>query len=169
MTIATQRMLLLPYTDEYEFDFLSLLCSPGNRLFHQQPFSVSSARAKFHQVLADSNVYAMAIVDNGHREYMGHLALDLHEKDVGELQFILSRLYWGKGYGTEALSAFLQNVSLRLSLKKIRIFVNEQNQPAVALMRKLGFISRPTLSETPETLYEYQLTVDGPAQKIWQG
>ncbi|MDW6003357.1 GNAT family N-acetyltransferase [Vibrio mangrovi] len=168
MTIATQRMLLLPYTDVYEFDFLSLLCSPGNRFFHQQPFSVSSARAQFHHVLADSNIYAMAVVDNECREYMGHLALDLHDKDVGELQFILNRLYWGRGYATEALKAFLQNVSLRFTLKKIRIFVNAQNQPAVALMRKLGFISRSVSPETPEILYEYELTAGEPEQKIWQ-
>ncbi|MDC0610441.1 GNAT family N-acetyltransferase [Vibrio sp.] len=140
MTIATKRALMLPYTELFESNFLMLNCCTKNRTFLDGPLTVASARDLFHSLLESTDTFAMAVVDNYNREYIGHIQLSL-SKGIGDLLFIFDKAYWGRGYAYETLKSYIPNVCSRFSLTEITATVQEQNLAATKLLSKLGFKS----------------------------
>ncbi|MFS0785672.1 GNAT family protein [Shouchella sp. 1P09AA] len=54
--------------------------------------------------------------------------------DIGE------KSYWGKGYGTEALSILLSYAFLELNLHRVSLRVFSTNERAIHVYEKLGFV-----------------------------
>ncbi|MCE0493064.1 GNAT family N-acetyltransferase [Vibrio salinus] len=141
MTIATKRALLLPYTELFESNFLMLNCCTKNRAFLGGPLTISVARERFHQLLVSADIFAMAVLDNYNREYIGHIQLSV-SKGIGDLLFIFDKAYWGKGFAYEALKSFIPNMRAQnCFLTEIKATVQAQNKAAVRLLNKLGFQS----------------------------
>lgn len=106
MTIATRRTLLIPYTEAFESDFLVLNYCAKNRALMNGPTTVAAAKQLFQRVLHDSSLYAMAVLDNYNREYMGHVFIEFESEGRAELGFLFDKAYWGQGFASEALNAF---------------------------------------------------------------
>lgn len=160
MTIATTRTLLTPYTETLEADFVILNCNAINRAQMNGAHSVSSAKKLFQTVLNDPSLYAMAVLDNKTRDYLGHVFLQHSDDGLAELGFIFDRSHWGKGIGFEALKAFLSKACWELSLMEVYATVNVGHQPSIRILEKLGFKQGAVKSDIHGPYYEYRFTSD---------
>ncbi|MCK6265339.1 GNAT family N-acetyltransferase [Vibrio sp. ZSDE26] len=159
MTIVTRRLMLLPYSESLQSEFLMLHCCVKNRAEMNGPHTVSSARELFERVLNDKSMYCMAILDNYNREYIGHIFISQLDS-TPELGFILDKAYWGEGLATEALKAFLPKAYRELSLNKVIATANTHHTASIKLLKKLGFQQVGENQDFHGPYYEYELTSD---------
>ncbi|MGC9460314.1 GNAT family N-acetyltransferase [Vibrio genomosp. F10] len=159
MTIVTRRLMLLPYSDSLQSEFLMLNCCVKNRAEMNGPHTVASARALFDRVLNDSSMYCMAVLDNYNREYIGHIFISQLESEP-ELGFIIDKAYWGKGLASEALKAFIPKAYRELSLQKVVATANTHHIASIKLLEKLGFQKVGENQDFHGPYYEYELTAD---------
>ncbi|WP_373433239.1 GNAT family N-acetyltransferase [Vibrio anguillarum] len=164
VTTVTRRTLLLPYTDSLESDFLMLNCCAKNRAQMNGPKTVASAKQLFQRVLHDPHLYAMAVLDNYNREYMGHLFIELDEERA-ELGFLFDKLYWGKGIATEALKAFLPKAAYQLQRQKITATANIGHHASIAVLKKLGFELLGQKEDVFGPYWEFEFTYDEAANE----
>lgn len=154
MTIATRRMLLLPYTEAFESDFLMLNCCTKNRAHLNGPLTVAEGRKLFHHILNDEHIYALAVLDNYNREYIGHIQV-VWECQQGDLLFLFDKAYWGKGFGFEALHSCLPKICRRFSFKQIKASISQIDIASAKLLDKLGFVRQEEHSVVLSPLVEY--------------
>ncbi|MEZ8825814.1 GNAT family N-acetyltransferase [Vibrio amylolyticus] len=159
MTIVTRRLMLLPYSESLQSEFLMLNCCVKNRADMNGPHTVSSARVLFDRVLNDSSMYCMAVLDNYNREYIGHLFIS-NLDSTPELGIILDKAYWGKGLASEALKAFIPKAYRELSLNKVIATANTHHVASIKLLEKSGFHRVGQSHDIHGPYYEYQLTSD---------
>lgn len=57
---------------------------------------------------------------------------------IGEIGWIISKKYWGKGYVTEAAKAIIEFAKNDLKLKKIIAHCDSENVASYKVMEKLG-------------------------------
>ncbi|KQA16786.1 acetyltransferase [Vibrio metoecus] len=139
VTIATRRTLLIPYTEALESDFLVLNYCAKNRSQMNGPTTVAAAKQLFQRVLHDASLYAMAVLDNYNREYMGHVFIEFESEGRAELGFLFDKAYWGQGLASEALNAFFPIICQRFSLQIVVATIKAQHEAARTLLQKLGF------------------------------
>jgi len=80
--------------------------------------------------------------------------------------YLLGKDYWGKGYATEAMAAFLDDIFQRFSCSEIRASHFDDNPASGRVLAKLGFeivghsmgSSAARLEDAPETLYRLSRT-----------
>jgi [ribosomal protein S5]-alanine N-acetyltransferase len=70
----------------------------------------------------------------------------------GVLSFYLARPYWGRGYATEAGSAFVRFGFGELGLQKIVTTVDARNRASLRVLEKLGF-SLDRIETGPRTFH----------------
>ena len=61
--------------------------------------------------------------------------------------FIGETSYWGKGFGTEAVSMILDYAFNTLNFRKITVGVNETNIQSVKIFKKIGFVEEGHLKD----------------------
>ncbi len=159
MTIVTRRMLLLPYDESLQLEFVMLNCCAKNRAEMNGPHTVASAKELFEKVLDDSNTYSLAVLESTSRDYMGHLFIS-HLNSKPELGFIFDKAYWGKGLATEALKAFLPKACRELGLSKVTATVNCGQKASLAVLEKLGFIKTGESKDLYGPYFELEFTCD---------
>ena len=64
-----------------------------------------------------------------------------------EIGYVLGRAYWGHGYMREALTALIDCVFNRMSLRRLEAAVESQNAASTRLLRGLGFTREGVLRE----------------------
>ncbi|ROV59897.1 N-acetyltransferase [Vibrio ponticus] len=159
MTIATRRVLLVPYNDSLLSDFVVLNCCVKNRAQMNGPYTVSKAREVFQSILTDNTRYTRAVLDNFTREYIGHISIhDIATEP--ELVFIFDKAYWGQGIATEALGAFFTKAMRDLNLVSVRATANVDHFASIRILEKLGFEKKGLNSDAYGPFYEFQFTSD---------
>ncbi len=159
MTIVTRRTLLLPYHESFKLDFIKLNCCAQNRAEMNGPHTVSSALDLFERVTSGSDIYSMAVLDNGTRDYIGHLFIsDLSSQP--ELGFIIDKAYWGEGIATEVLKAFFPKALKELGIDRVSATANTHHQASIQLLKKLGFEQTKTSKDLYGPYYEFEFTSD---------
>lgn len=98
-------------------------------------------RAWAERVTQDPTRINYAICLSPSNDYIGNIYLvNIHE-GVGELGiFIGNRDAHGKGYGTLALKALIEETKTQYNMKKIKIGVSRENKSAMAVYIKCGAI-----------------------------
>lgn len=159
MTIVTRRMLLLPYNESLQLEFVMLNCCAKNRAEMNGPHTVSSAKQLFERILDDENVHSMAVLESTSRDYMGHVFISNldHEPELG---FIFDKAYWGKGLATEALKAFFPKACRELGLHKVKASVNSHHEASMAVLEKLGFTKKRESKDLYGPYFEMEFTSD---------
>ncbi|MGO1296822.1 MAG: GNAT family N-acetyltransferase [Vibrio sp.] len=142
MTVVTRRMLLVPYTEALESEFLVLNCSEKNRAFMNGPLTVSLARQAFQHLLYEIDTQAMAVLNNVTREYMGHIGLDMINPQAANLTILFDNSHWHKGYASEAITAFLPHICQQKQIKTVMMNVPIRHTVGLQLMKKLGFTQK---------------------------
>lgn len=159
MAIVTRRMLLLPYNESLQLEFVMLNCCAKNRAEMNGPHTVASAKQLFENILDDENIYSMAVLESTSRDYMGHVFIS-HLDSEPELGFIFDKAYWGKGLATEALKAFFPKACRELELHKVKANVNSNHQASMAVLEKLGFVKTRESKDLFGPYFEMEFTSD---------
>lgn len=81
-------------------------------------------------------VYAVALKETG--EVIGHVGLSPYE-DACEAGYAIAEKYWGRGYATEAVSAYARRFTEQLEFLKIYGIVAGQNIASAKVLEKSGF------------------------------
>ncbi len=162
MAIVTRRMLLLPYDESLQLEFVMLNCCAKNRAEMNGPHTVASAKELFEKILDDGNTHSLAVFESASREYMGHIFISQLNSNP-ELGFIFDKAYWGKGLATEALKAFLPKACRELGLNKVTATVNCGHQASIAVLEKLGFTKISESKDLYGPYFEMEFTSDAVA------
>ncbi len=152
-------MLLLPYDESLQLEFVMLNCCAKNRAAMNGPHTVASAKELFEKLLDDRNTYSLAVLESTSRDYMGHLFIS-HLNSKPELGFIFDKAYWGKGLATEALKAFLPKACHELGLNTVTATVNCGQQASLVVLEKLGFVKTKESKDLYGPYFELEFTND---------
>ncbi|MCL9782771.1 GNAT family N-acetyltransferase [Vibrio sp. S4M6] len=159
MAIVTNRTLIIPYSESLQSEFLLLNCCSTNRAEMNGPHTLASAKALFREMLHNTNIYSMAVLDNRSREYMGHIFVSNLDARP-ELGFIFDSAYWGKGIATESLSAFFPRVCEEKQLSNVVATANVDHYASIAVLNNLGFKRTGQRFDKYGPYYEYEFTRD---------
>jgi len=85
--------------------------------------------------------FTWAVVHRADHKMIGRLGLGaVNERDArADLGYAYNRLYWGKGYATEAARAILQFGFDSLKLHRVGAIVLPDNIGSIRVLEKLGF------------------------------
>ena len=109
----------------------------GNTYDHE--ITIDSELAWIRKVMANHNDYRCAILADG--VYVGNIYLtDIGDGCATYHIFIGDRGYWGKGVAREASRQIIDYGFKELKLDKIVLEVRKQNDRAIQLYQKLGFV-----------------------------
>ncbi|WP_194892236.1 GNAT family N-acetyltransferase [Catenulispora pinisilvae] len=141
--LRTERLEFIPYRDEDEDHFVTLL--RNEEVCHwmgQDRASEPELRALFRAVRDE--VYPRDLFDvwglwlDG--AFVGHAELKkTGNVDGQEMIVALSPPFWGKGVGTEAVRGLLRHAADNRGLKEAYGMVGAENTASLELCRRLGF------------------------------
>lgn len=88
--------------------------------------------------------YFLTIIKRDTNEHLGEIGYDvisqMNEFKLINLFFLIDKKYWNNGYATEALEALLQFAFKENDVLKVIASCYEENEYAVKLLKKFGFI-----------------------------
>lgn len=103
--------------------------------------------------------YGMWLVfDRQTDELIGRAGIEnreLHGTFELELGYAIAPAYQGKGYATEVCTAILAYARERLECREINCMIQKENQPSLALAKKLGFHYLETIEEKEQSYERY--------------
>lgn len=79
------------------------------------------------------------------------------DADDIEIAFVISKVYWGKGYATEAAQAVLSFGFKEASLERIVAVTMQENTPSQRVLDKLGFKCQGNRALYERTVMYYSL------------
>jgi len=112
--------------------------------------------AKLHEVAGHSSKQFIIETEEGKpigRIFYEHLDTKNQRTEVGIL--IGEKEYWGKGYGTDAMIAFLDYLFNELGLHRVYLHVQSYNARALKSYQKCGFVQEGILRHHSFTRGEY--------------
>ncbi len=69
------------------------------------------------------------------------------QNNIAEIGYDLTKMYWGQGYMTEALTSILNHGFQNLGLNRVQAFVSIENESSSKLLLKLGFKNEGIIRE----------------------
>ena len=118
---------------------------------HPATTSIEETREQMAKSVADTTWRAWAITLKGDDTAIGNVAsYEKRQGKVTEIGYMLSRVYWGHGYVTEAVAAM---IDLLFAEGQRRVFADTDpdNAPSIAVVKRLGFTLEATLRAEWET------------------
>ncbi|WP_018962792.1 GNAT family N-acetyltransferase [Coprothermobacter platensis] len=105
-----------------------------------------------------SGSYSFAIERLEDRQYLGSCGIDTVDwkNSHASVGLFLDKLYWNKGYGTDALSTLVDFCFQEMNLHKVYLYVFAYNQRAIHTYEKIGFKIDGTLRENVFKNGKYQ-------------
>ena len=143
--IQTERLHLVPFTaDDAEAAFGWFGDPEVMQFVPKGPdASLEATRRRignYRQHQVNHGFSKWVIRQRGSVEPIGDSGLLVFEELKGiDLGFRLARPYWGRGFATEAASAWVRVAFLDLGLSRLTAFTHPSNLPSVAVLRKIGF------------------------------
>ncbi len=131
----------------------------------ERAVSLEAAYQMYDSAQKDTSTMTYAVAVNalrgkGSSDLAGTVALNHIDwaNRRAEVAYILFRKYWGKGYGTEALSLAVMQAFWTLNLRKLTATVCRPNRPSVKVLEKNGF--RKAVTFTNHVYVEHEGYVD---------
>ena len=102
---------------------------------------------------AEGGHYEWGVVRRTDRAFIGTCGFGEIDfaRGVGDINYVLAKPYWGKGYATEAVAAVLQFGFGRLGLRLIEAQAFRDNSASIRVMAKLGLRYRETRPVSQES------------------
>lgn len=130
-----EKLLLRVVTESEKEDYLSVSYEYSNM---KGMFNYESFREGLWNAFMEEAAFVCTILDKETMKYVGYCSIkDLRKMDW-EISIELKPQWCNQGYGTEALSLFLQNVYRITGNRFFRARVDIDNYASQALMEKLG-------------------------------
>lgn len=112
----------------------TFLAWPTHGLIEETMMFLSAARSAWRAGTAF--VYGIRLRHTN--RLIGSIGLHRHEDGTFEIGYVLSPLFWGQGYASEAVAGTLR-VSEDAGINRLRAIVHPDNQASVAVLTKNGF------------------------------
>ena len=147
--IETKRLLLRELFPSDDLKMFELDSNPEvHRYVGNNPVTdIEQARtaiANIRQQYNDNGIGRWAVILKETNEFIGWAGLKLEKNVNGHEQFYdlgyrFIQEHWGKGYATEAATAFLSYGFNRLNLEIINAWADSENKGSRNVLEKLGF------------------------------
>lgn len=136
--------------DEIMYQRIENHPDPRSTLFYSRPTTLNQQRDKINNLINDPNSIIFTICRNEDGEAVGQTAL-FRIDWVGRMAVfyigIADKTNWSKGFGSEATAIMIDYAFNTLNLNRIQLHVAVENQAAVKVYQKTGFIIEGTLRE----------------------
>jgi RimJ/RimL family protein N-acetyltransferase len=161
VALRTARLLLRPWCDEDVVAFAELNADPVVMEF-LLTLPDWPARARAHWETHGFGQWVVELPDVA--SFVGVVGLNTisyaaHFTPAVEVAWRLGRVYWGRGYATEAAHAALDYGFEKLALTEIVATTVPANQRARRVMEHLG------MTRVPEDDFDHPLVPDGPLKR----
>jgi [ribosomal protein S5]-alanine N-acetyltransferase len=102
---------------------------------------------------AEGGHYEWGVVRRNDRAFVGTCGFGQIDfaRGVGDINYVLAKPYWGKGYATEAAAAVIQFGFTQLGLRVIEANALPENAASLRVMAKLGLRYRETSPMSQES------------------
>jgi RimJ/RimL family protein N-acetyltransferase len=160
-TLRTSRLVLRPWRDDDVAAFAELSADPAV-MEHLLPLPGWVARKRAHW---DEFGFGQWVVElPGEASFIGVVGLETvgyeaHFTPAVEVAWRLARVYWGKGYATEAARAAIDVGFEQLGLEQIVAITVPANCRSRRVMERLGMV------RFPEEDFDHPRLPDGPLKR----
>jgi RimJ/RimL family protein N-acetyltransferase len=91
----------------------------------------------------------LALIENSTHDFAGYMSVKNINYISGTADFgiILGKNFRGKGYASEGMKLFFNYLYRELHLRKLTLYVLEDNTPAVKAYERIGFVREGLLKE----------------------
>jgi cytidylate kinase len=104
---------------------------------------VEASEMEWKRVFEDSRRQVYSVYCGN--EHIGECQIILEAEVGAELLLLIGRKdLWHQGYGTATVMAVMELIFGDLQLERVRVRIPEDNQPALGLFQKLGFVHQET-------------------------
>ena len=143
--IESKRLILRQLTPEDAPDFFA--CQSDPEVFRysgrSEEISLESARHTLNilfQRHQERTMLSWAIVLKENQRFIGRFQMEewSDENHRAAVGYLLGRQYWGKGYATEALRAFIAHLFEQTTVNRIDTFTWSENSASAHVMEKAG-------------------------------
>jgi len=143
----TSRTTLRHYTSTDEREFLDLWGDPLVQRFSFIEDLSPTRTEQFLQLtiesMAKGTIFFLVVEDKERHEFLGHISLNftppLAERDAA-VGIALKGRYRGRGFGTELMHWLITYGFREFGLRRISLYVLEDNITALRMYKKIGFI-----------------------------
>ena len=115
----------------------------------QYPHRIEDLKMYAQGKQSDSSCVWLAIIENSSNLHIGNIELcdiDLVHRKC-EFKILIDKSCQGRGYGEEASRLILRHAFKTLNLHRVYLGVHEDNEKAINLYKKLGFIQEGILRD----------------------
>ncbi|MCB0283374.1 MAG: GNAT family N-acetyltransferase [Calditrichae bacterium] len=123
---------------------------PRSTLFYAFPVTTEQIHQKTSRYLSDPNTIIFTICNTEQDSAVGQVAL-FRIDWVGRMATfyigIADKSNWSKGYGSEATMLLLRYAFDTLNLNRVQLHVAVENEAAVKVYKKCGFVQEGTLRQ----------------------
>ncbi|KDQ53666.1 hypothetical protein JAAARDRAFT_136698 [Jaapia argillacea MUCL 33604] len=139
----TERLILRAYRDSDLGDMLRLRNNPVTQrlMTHDYILPAGIKYIESVQKWATESLFAVIVTSKPGGDFMGlcHLQVPSRKNRDADLGVAFLPEYWGKGYGTEAISFVVEHGFRWLALHRVSLVVYEGNTRAIKVYKNLGF------------------------------
>ena len=147
--LKTERLLLRQWRSEDMPGFAELNADPEVMEFYPELLSPQASNAgaeKFKSLISKNGWGFWAVESTPERSFIGLVGLhrptyDLPFGPCVEIGWRLARVYWGKGYATEAARVCLEFAFDQLNLSEVYAFTSVPNMKSRAVMERLDMVN----------------------------
>ncbi len=146
MRLETERLVLRDITED-DIDAVFGIYSKGKKYFQYtripHPYGREDAEAFVSKVIEGYQTlesFYVAIIERKSKRFIGSISINRfsHADDFAEVGYSVGEEFAGRGYVTEAASAFIDYCFRRFDLNRIEIHAAVDNQASLRIIEKLG-------------------------------
>lgn len=161
ITIHTERLMIRQFVESDLDDYYAIVKDRENAKAAGFQYAHHKADAAYllHAAIVQGMVFA--IVEASTQRVIGSIGFypkiapnGEQAEDTAELGYVLNRLYWGKGYMTEAVQQLIKVVFDQQLLKTIWASILDDNTKSRRVLEKSGFHYVDTFTHPEHALYQ---------------
>ena len=156
--LYTQRLLLRKMKENDSHCLFTIWSNPDvTRFMNIENFSnENQAKEMIHflnELSAQNKAMRYTIVEAKTNQIIGSCGFNTldYENRKAEIGYELDSTFWGRGYGTEAVSSLVDYAFKQLHFTKIEAEVEPENLPSVKVLQKLHFSLEGTRRKSEES------------------
>ena len=166
--IKTARLVLRKFTPADAADLLEYHAAPTVNCFMSETLeSLAAAELNVAERMSDDLQFAVYLPEE--EKVIGNLFAHFEEPDTYSVCWHFNPEYGGKGYATEAASAYLAYFFEGKNARRVYAYVEDDNSPSQKLCERLGmrqeglfkefisFVNNSDGTEKYENTYQYAL------------
>ena len=144
-SIATARLTLEPQLAAHAEEMFALLQDPAlYRHENEAPSSVEWLRERFGRLESRTSAdgrelwlnWVVRFPDAG---LIGFVQATVQSGGPAGIAYVMASPYWGRGFGTEAVEAMLDELAERYDVRDLSAVLKRENRRSVRLLERLGF------------------------------